>query len=88
MSEVEMRMLRNEKLRGIVGLAPIEDKVIKNRIRWFGHVYRRTVDAVVRRSDMALADDCLKGSGRLKLTLEAVVRKDLGLLAIFRTRFP
>lgn len=37
--------IRNSKFCGMVGVAPIEDKVRENRFRWFGHVYRRSVDA-------------------------------------------
>lgn len=45
---------------------------------WFGHVYHRFVEAVVR-SDKVMAKGRTKGSGRPKLILEAVVQKDLGL---------
>jgi len=35
----------------IVGVAPIVEKLVENRLRLFGHVERRPVDAVVRRVD-------------------------------------
>lgn len=38
----------------MTGVAPIEDKMRRNRLRWFVHVYRRLIDAVVRRSDMVM----------------------------------
>jgi hypothetical protein len=31
------------------GVAPIVEKMVENRLRWFGHVERRPVDSVVRR---------------------------------------
>jgi len=34
-----------------VGVAPIVEKLVENRLRWFGHVERRPVDVVVRRVD-------------------------------------
>jgi len=34
-----------------VGVAPIVEKMVETRLRWFGHVERRSVDAVVRRVD-------------------------------------
>lgn len=58
-------------------MAPIEDKMRENGVMWFGHVYHGSVDAVVR-SYMVTVDGSSKGRGRLKLTLEAVVQKDLG----------
>ncbi|VFQ66544.1 unnamed protein product [Cuscuta campestris] len=57
----EMRMLRwmcgktrldrisNEVIRRQVGMAPVEDKLREARLRWFRHVRRRDVDALVRR---------------------------------------
>ncbi|EXC32766.1 hypothetical protein L484_019880 [Morus notabilis] len=60
MSVAEMRMLRwmsghtrmdrirNEVIRSKVGVAPIEDKVRENHLRWYGHVQRRSLDAPVR----------------------------------------
>ena len=32
-------------------LAHIIEKLVENRLRWFGHVERRPVDVVVRRVD-------------------------------------
>jgi len=34
-----------------VGVAPIVEKKVENRLRWFGHVERRPIDYVVRRTD-------------------------------------
>ncbi|KAH1193556.1 Craniofacial development protein 2 [Glycine max] len=43
--------IRNETIRERVGVAPIVEKMVENRLRWFGHVERRPVDSVVRRVD-------------------------------------
>lgn len=64
--------IRNENRRGMVGVTPIEDKMRESRLRWFGHAYHRKVDAVVR-SDMVMVEGSIKGRGRPKFTLEAVV---------------
>lgn len=49
----EMRMLRrmcgharkdrvqNDHIRDRVGVAPIEEKLVQHRLRWFGHIQRR-----------------------------------------------
>ena len=63
MSVAEMRMLRwmcgntikdkirNEEIRKKVGVAPIENKMRENHLRWFGHIRRRPNDAPVRRME-------------------------------------
>ncbi|CAL5373127.1 unnamed protein product [Camellia sinensis] len=68
MSVAEMRMLRwmcgktrqdrirNECIREWVGVAPIEDKLRENRLRWFGHIQRRPTEAVVKRCDAVTVD--------------------------------
>jgi hypothetical protein len=93
-SVAEMRMLRwmcgktrrdrirNETIREMVGVAPIEEKLRENRLRWFGHVYRRPADAVVKRVDRLALGRNAQGRGRPKLTLDAVVRKDLSILGL------
>ena len=60
MSVIEMRMLRwmcgnitkdiirNDNIFGMVGAAPIDDKLRENRLKWFEHICRRPIDAIVR----------------------------------------
>lgn len=47
----EKEKKRNEDIIDNIGVAPIEDNIRENCLRWFGHVYRRPEQAVVRRSD-------------------------------------
>ena len=59
----KMRMLRwmcghtrkdkvwNDYIQGELGVAPIEEKMIENRLRWFGHVQKRPRKAPMRRLD-------------------------------------
>jgi hypothetical protein len=35
-------------LRERLGVAPVEEKLVQHRLRWFGHIQRRPVDAPVR----------------------------------------
>ena len=43
--------IRNGAIRERVGVAPIVEKMVENRLRWFEHVEIRPVDYVVRRVD-------------------------------------
>jgi len=59
-SVAEMRMLRwscghtrrdrirNDDIRDRLGVAPIEEKIVQHRLRWFGHLQRRPPEAPVR----------------------------------------
>ena len=47
--KTKMNKVRNEDIRNLVGVALIEDKMRENRLRWFGHIERRPMDAPVRR---------------------------------------
>ncbi|KAI8568266.1 hypothetical protein RHMOL_Rhmol02G0184700 [Rhododendron molle] len=94
MSVVEMRMLRwmcsktsrdriiHETEREMVGVAPIEEKLRENRLRWFGHIYRKPEYAIVKRADRIDLGSNATGRGRRKLTLDAVVRKDMSIMDI------
>ncbi|PVH33351.1 hypothetical protein PAHAL_9G633500 [Panicum hallii] len=88
-AESEMRMLRwfyghtrrdrvrNEEIRDRVGVAPIEEKVIQHRLRWFGHVQRRPSEAPVRSGVLKRGDNVKRGRGRPRLTWDETVKKDL-----------
>ena len=59
---------RNEHIRELVGVAPIEDKMRENRLRWFGHTQRKPLDAPIRKSDLLTIHGNARGRGRPKLT--------------------
>jgi hypothetical protein len=56
----EMRMLRwicgqtrrdrvrNDDIRERLGVAPLEEKFVQHRLRWFGHMQRRPTEAPIR----------------------------------------
>lgn len=58
-----------------------------NRLRWFKHVYHRSEDAVVRRSDMIMEKGSIR-RGRPKLTFEEVVSKGSRFVGYHRTCCP
>lgn len=45
---IKKERIKNEKIRSKVGVAPIEDKIRKNWLRWFGHVNGRPINTPVR----------------------------------------
>ncbi|PKA50366.1 isoleucyl-tRNA synthetase [Apostasia shenzhenica] len=44
--------MRNEYIQKKVGVAPIEDKLRESRLRWFGHLNRRPIEAPVRKIEL------------------------------------
>ncbi|KAL6577233.1 hypothetical protein OROMI_011509 [Orobanche minor] len=94
MNVAEMRMLRwmcghtkkdrlrNEVIREKVRVASIEDKMMENRLRWFGHVRRRPVDAPVRRLESWGTSNIVKGRGRPKKTWIKLIENDTRFLGI------
>ncbi|KAL6564528.1 hypothetical protein OROMI_015978 [Orobanche minor] len=94
MNVAEMRMLRwmcghtkkdrlrNEVIREKVRVASIEDKMMENRLRWFGHVRRRPVDTPVRRLESWGTSNIVKGRGRPKKTWIKLIENDMRFLGI------
>ncbi|KAL6546097.1 hypothetical protein OROGR_009971 [Orobanche gracilis] len=94
MNVAEMRMLRwmcghtkkdrlrNEVIREKVRVASIEDKMMENRLRWFGHVRRRPVDAPVRRLENWRTINIVKGRGRPKKIWIKLIENDMRFLGI------
>ena len=74
--KTRMDKVRNEDIRSLVGVAPIEDKMRENRLRWFGHVGRRPIDAPVRRVKKIDIEQGKKLKGRPKMTWIEVVKKN------------
>ncbi|KAM3955317.1 uncharacterized protein ACR2FA_010780 [Aphomia sociella] len=83
----EMRMLRwaggvtlkdkvrNEYVRGSFKVAPITEKISESRLRWYGHVIRRSNSHVVKK---CLSIDTQKrGRGRPQTTWMTCVQRDM-----------
>lgn len=43
--------IKNENIQCKLEVAPMEDKIRETRLRWFGHVQKKPVDATVRKID-------------------------------------
>ena len=88
-SVAEMRMLRwicghtrrdrvrNDDIRERLGVAPIEEKLVQHRLRWFGHVQRRPPDAPVRSGILSQDSNVKRGRGRPKLTWVEAIKENL-----------
>ena len=76
--------VRNEVIRDRVGVAPIEGKLTQHRLRWFGHVQRRSLEAPVRNGVLEQVDNVKMGRGRPKLTWDESVKRDLKDWNIFK----
>ena len=60
--------IRNVAIRERVGVAPLEDKLRESRLRWFGHVKRRCVNALVRKCGKISLSHYMRGRGRPKVS--------------------
>ncbi|KAJ3698668.1 hypothetical protein LUZ61_002373 [Rhynchospora tenuis] len=88
MSVAEMRMLRwmcghtrrdrirNDDILDMVGVAPIEEKLVQHRLRWFVHVQRRPPEAPVRSGILNRFENTRRARGRPRLTWEEAVKRD------------
>jgi hypothetical protein len=52
-------------------------KLIQHRLRWFGHVQRKSPEASVCGGVLKRTDNVKSGRGRFKLTWEKSVKRDL-----------
>ncbi|PHT86511.1 Brefeldin A-inhibited guanine nucleotide-exchange protein 5 [Capsicum annuum] len=60
----------------------MEDKIREGRLRWFGHMMRRGMDAPVRRYERLALDGFRRSRGRPKKYWRKVIRHDIGLLQL------
>ena len=74
--------IRNEVIRDLAKVAPIEDKMRESRLRWFGHVKRRSADAPVRRCEMVNIPEGKRRRGRPKKSLDEVIREDVKVVGL------
>ena len=64
------------------GVAPIVEKMVESRLRWFGHVWRRSVDAPIRQVDQIEDSPVVRGRGRPWQTI-GHVKRDLEINGLF-----
>ena len=88
MEVAEMRMLRwmcgntimnrikNKEFREKLGVAPLFEKMRENRLRWFEHVQRKTLDSPVRRIESIIVEG-KRNRGKRKKTWVEKIKNDL-----------
>ena len=69
--------VRNDNICDRLGVAPIEEKLIQHRLRWFGHVQRRPPETPVRSGILRQDSNIKRGRGRPKLTWVEAIKGDL-----------
>jgi len=63
-------------------VASTKDKIREVGLRWFGHIRRRSRDALVRRCETIKCPDYRRSRGRPKKSWSEVVRYDLKTLGL------
>ena len=80
---------RSEDLCNLLGINCVADVVRRGRLRWFGHLERKSVDHWVS-ACRGLVVEGTRGRGRIRKTWEQCIRDDMELLgfhpewAVFR----
>jgi hypothetical protein len=62
----------NNDIRDRLGVAPIGEKLIQQRLRWFGHVHRRPPRGIIRWDN-----NVKRGRARTNLTWKETIKRDL-----------
>ncbi|XP_026378555.1 uncharacterized protein LOC113272994 [Papaver somniferum] len=66
--------IRNDCVRGKLGVAPVKDILSQHRLRWFGHLQRRPPDAPIRLGCITRPEGRMKHLGRPKLTWDELIK--------------
>ena len=74
--------IRNGEIRDLAKVAPIEDKMRESRLKWFDHMKRRSVAALVRRCKMIDIPGSKRGRGKPKKSLDEVIRENLKVVGL------
>jgi len=74
--------IRNEVIRGKIGVASIEDKIREARLHWFGHIRRRSMDTLVRRCEKIDLPRLSRSRDRPRKSWSEVIRHDLKTLGL------
>jgi len=65
--------IRNDTIKERVGVAPIVEKLVENRLRLFGHVERRLIDVFVKIVDQMEESQVKRGRRRPRKTIRETI---------------
>ena len=74
--------IRNKVIREIAKVTPTEDKMRETRLRWFGHVKRKSVDVLVRKCEKISTLAGRRDRAWPKKCLGKVIREDLKVVRL------
>nr|XP_009592747.2 uncharacterized protein LOC104089527 [Nicotiana tomentosiformis] len=80
--QTQLDKIRNEVIQEKVRVAPVEDKMREARLRWFGHVKKRSIEAPVRRCERLASVGSRRGRGRPKKSWGEVIRRNMARLEL------
>jgi hypothetical protein len=66
----------NDDIHERLVVAPVEEKLVQHRLRWFGHIQRRPAKAPLRRGVIRRINNERRGKERPNMTWEETVKKD------------
>ena len=78
-SHTMMDMIRNQEFREKLGVAPFSTKMHENKLKWFGHVQRKTYDALVKRIKSIIVEG-KRCRNRPRRTWKKQIKSDLNEL--------
>ena len=94
MSISEMRMLRwidgntqkdrvqNNEICLKIGVAPIDEKIRKSYLKWFGYVQRRATYAPIKKNEFIQVEEMKKDRRRQKITLVDIIKNDISIKGV------
>jgi hypothetical protein len=69
--------VRNDDIRERLGVAPVEEKLVQHRLRWFGHMQQRPADAPIRNGVIRRIRNKKRDRERPNLTWEESMKRYL-----------
>jgi hypothetical protein len=69
--------VQNDDIRERLEVAPVEEKLVQHRLRWFRHIQRRLAEAPIRNEVIRQTGNEKRGRGRSNLTWDESVKRNL-----------